>query len=292
MSLPKFFITDVFTDKKYGGNPLATFIDCETLSTHEMQEIAKEINFSETTFITSRESTHEGYRVRIFTPRAEIDFAGHPTLGTAYVIRHLLKLTTCPDILLNLNIGSIAVHFSEQDKMLWMQQMTPTFGECTMPDEIVSILGITQDDLDRTRPIQSISTGLPTLIVPLANHAALKKIRIHKTHYFSWATHAWAKLILAFCPSGYEAHQTLSARVFGDFYGIPEDPATGSSNGALAAYLSHYAFFGQQNIDLLVGQGYEINRPATLALKTNWTAQAQKIFVGGKVVAIAQGTWG
>lgn len=84
MGKPRFFITNVFTSKKYGGNPLATFVDCESLSAQEMQKIAKEINFSETTFITSRQPKNGGCDVRIFTPNAEIDFAGHPTLGTAY----------------------------------------------------------------------------------------------------------------------------------------------------------------------------------------------------------------
>lgn len=292
MPRPTFFITDVFTDKKYGGNPLATFIDCEKLSSHDMQNIAKEINFSETTFILSREATENGYPVRIFTPRAEIDFAGHPTLGTAYVIRHLLKLTATNEIRLHLNIGTIPVHFSEQNSFLWMQQMPPLFGEQAQICDIAPILGLSPADFNPHFPIQEVSTGLPTLIIPLAHQAALKQIHINKTLYFSWAASSWAKLILAFCPSGYEANQALSARVFGDFYGIPEDPATGSSNGALAAYLSQHAFFEKKEIDLLVGQGYEINRPSTLALKTECTPNILKVFVGGNVVTIAQGIWG
>lgn len=98
MNKPRFFLTDVFTAKKYGGNPLATFVDGESLSDREMQQIAKEINFSETTFITSRQPKDGGYDVRIFTPTAEVEFAGHPTLGTAYVIREKLRLTAANEV--------------------------------------------------------------------------------------------------------------------------------------------------------------------------------------------------
>ena len=111
MNKPRFFITDVFTSRKYGGNPLATFVDCGSLSHQEMQKIAKEINFSETTFITSRQPKDGGYDVRIFTPNAEVEFAGHPTLGTAYIIREKLRLTTANEVVLNLRVGKIPVTF-------------------------------------------------------------------------------------------------------------------------------------------------------------------------------------
>ena len=127
MSKPKYFFTDVFTTQKYGGNQLATFIDCESLTDLEMQKIAKEINFSETTFITSQQPNEGGYDVRIFTPNAEVEFAGHPTLGTAHVIRNKLKLTTEKEIVLNLRIGKIPVSFVEpagSSPVLWMKQMS------------------------------------------------------------------------------------------------------------------------------------------------------------------------
>lgn len=113
MSKPKFFITDVFTSQRYGGNQLATFVDCEALSDCEMQQIAKEINFSETTFITSRQPRDGGYDVRIFTPNTEVEFAGHPTLGTAHVIRNKLHLSDADEITLNLPIGRIPVTFEQ-----------------------------------------------------------------------------------------------------------------------------------------------------------------------------------
>lgn len=295
MNKPRFFITDVFTSKKYGGNPLATFIDCESLSDQEMQQIAKEINFSETTFITSRQPKNGGYDVRIFTPNAEVEFAGHPTLGTAYVIREKLRLTTENEIALNLRAGKIPVTFTEtsgQSSQLWMKQVSPKFGKRAELNTLARILGIDATDIDPALPIEEVSTGFPTLIVPLSNLAALKRTKINKDEYFALANDAWAKLILAFSREGYEENQSLSVRVFAEFYGIPEDAATGSSNGSLAAYLAHHKVFGDSNIEVTVGQGYEMNRPSTLALRTSSSKGEIEVFVGGSVVEVAEGVWG
>jgi len=295
MNKPKFFITDVFTSRKYGGNPLATFIDCESLSDQEMQKIAKEINFSETTFITSRQPKDGAYDVRIFTPNAEVEFAGHPTLGTAHIIRNKLCLTTANDVVLNLRAGKIPVSFtgtSEQLSQLWMKQVPPRFGKRGDVDTLSRILGIAVSDIDSAFPIEEVSTGFPTLIVPLANLAALKRVKINKDDYFALVNDAWAKVILVFSREGYEENQNLSVRVFADFYGIPEDAATGSSNGSLAAYVAHHKIFGGSNTELTVGQGYEMRRPSTLALRTNRAKGEIEVFVGGTVVEVAEGVWG
>lgn len=295
MNKPRFFITDVFTNRKYGGNPLATFVDCESLSDHEMQQIAKEINFSETTFITSQEPKDGGYDVRIFTPNAEVEFAGHPTLGTAYIIREKLRLTAATRVVLNLRAGKIPVTFSEaadQARLLWMQQMPPKYGRRVDAGTAARVLGLDASDVVPDLPVEEVSTGFPTLIVPLANSAALKRVRINKDEYFALAKDAWTKVILVFSREGYETHQHLSVRVFADFFGIPEDAATGSSNGSLAAYLSRHEALGAPDIDVTVGQGYEMGRPSSLALRTNKTEGEIKVFVGGGVVGVAEGVWG
>lgn len=295
MNKPRFYITDIFTSRRYGGNPLATFIDCEALSDKEMQQIAREINFSETTFITSRQQNEGGYDVRIFTPNSEVDFAGHPTLGTAYVIRNKLRMTTANKVSLNLRIGQIPVTFTETSGVssrLWMQQMTPKFGKRYEFSMLAHILGIDESDFKQDLPIEEVSTGFPTLIVPLTNLAALKRIKINKDEYFSFANQAWAKIILVFSREAYESDQDLSVRVFADFYGIAEDAATGSSNGALAAYLIQHQTLGMSNINAAVGQGYEIGRPSTLALKASQTSGEIEVFVGGSVVEVAEGVWG
>lgn len=295
MSKPKFFITDVFTSRKYGGNPLATFIDCESLSDQEMQQIAKEINFSETTFITSRQPKDGGYDVRIFTPNAEVEFAGHPTLGTAYIIREKLRLTTATEVALNLRIGKIPVTFSEESAQaakLWMKQMAPQYGKTCEAGTLARVLGIAESDIDPHSPIEEVSTGFPTLIVPLVNLAAIKQAKINKDEYFALVKDAWAKVILVYSRESYESSQDLSVRVFADFYGIIEDAATGSSNGSLAAYLLRHRRFGASNLEVMVGQGYEMGRPSTLALRASNSDSEMEVFVGGSVVHVAEGVWG
>jgi len=294
MSKPKFFITDVFTSQRYGGNQLATFVDCEALSDCEMQQIAKEINFSETTFITSRQPRDGGYDVRIFTPNTEVEFAGHPTLGTAHVIRNKLHLSDADEITLNLPIGRIPVTFEQVPSaapMLWMKQAVPKFGKQLDDNAVARVLGIEPSDIDGDSPIAEVSTGFPTIVVPLKNRDALKRVQINKQQYFALVSDAWAKLILVFCREGYEPGQSLSIRVFCDYYGIPEDAATGSSNGSLAAYLAHHRLLGSASIDVTAGQGYEMGRPSTLALRTRDTEGEIAVFVGGSVVDVAEGVW-
>lgn len=260
-----------------------------------MQKIAKEINFSETTFITSRQPKDGSYDVRIFTPNAEVEFAGHPTLGTAYVIRQKLRLTTANEVALNLRVGRIPVTFtekSEEQAQLWMKQVSPKFGKQAELNTLARVLGISVSDINPNYPIEEVSTGFPTLIVPLTSMAALKGVKINKDAYFALVNDAWAKVILVFSPEGYEERHHLSVRVFADFYGIAEDAATGSSNGSLAAYLAHHKLFGSPNIELTVGQGYEMGRASTLALHTSVENGEMEVFVGGGVVEVAEGVWG
>jgi trans-2,3-dihydro-3-hydroxyanthranilate isomerase len=291
MSKPRFFFTDVFTTQRHGGNQLATFVDCESLSDAEMQKIAREINFSETTFITSRQPHDGGFDVRIFTPKAEVEFAGHPTLGTAHIIRNKLRLTDANELTLNLRIGKIPVTFTE-NAVVWMKQMPPVFGKQCDASILAQILGIAPSDIDLTFPLEEISSGFPTLVVSLKNLAALQRVKINKEKYFAFANDAWAKLILVFSRESYAPEQNMSVRVFADFYGVPEDAATGSACGSLAAYLVRHQYFGSSNLDVLAGQGYEMGRPSTLALRAHENQNGIEIFVGGSVVDVAEGIWG
>lgn len=294
MSKPKFFFTDVFTDRSYGGNQLATFVDCEALSDAEMQQIAREINFSETTFITAREPRDGGYDVRIFTPQAEVEFAGHPVLGTAHVIRNQLRLSSASEIVLNLRIGQIPVSFEETAagrSVLWMKQMPPQFGGRIDAGRVAEVLGIAASDIEAHWPVEEVSTGFPTLIIPLKSLAALKQVRIDREKYFALIGDAWAKLVLVFSREAYEAGHALSVRMFGDYYGVPEDPATGSSNGCLAAYLVRHRVLGATEIDVVSGQGYEIGRPSSLMLRAMEMQSGIEVRVGGSVVDVAHGVW-
>ncbi|MEE9501056.1 MAG: PhzF family phenazine biosynthesis protein [Candidatus Aminicenantaceae bacterium] len=287
-----FTIVDVFAEKKYAGNQLAVFRDAEDLSDEEMQLFAKEMNYSETTFIISDKKRKGGYDVRIFTPAEEIPFAGHPTLGTAFVIQQEIIRKPIEKVILNLRIGQIPVALSfskgEVDD-LWMEQKHPEFGPELDKAIIAKSLSVKETDIDDKFPVQEVSTGLPFMIVPLKTLEAVKKARINRDVFFGLIADTEAKAPLIFCPETYNPKNDLNCRVFVDYYDIPEDPATGSANGCLAGYLVRHRYFGENRISVRVEQGYEIGRPSLLYLKAEENADAIDVFVGGKVFNIAKG---
>ncbi len=287
----KYYIVDVFAQEKYNGNQLAVFMDAG-ITSHQMQRLAKEINYSETTFIIDNYSHDGGYDVRIFTPAQEIPFAGHPTLGTAYIIQQEIIGQPVDKVILNLQVGQIPVtlHYSDDSvDLLWMQQKPPIFGQTFSIDAIAQVLNLTVDDIDSNFPIQSVSTGLPFIIVPLKTLAAVKKAKVNLEKYFELISNTEAKSILIFCPETYHKENNLNVRVFCDYLGVPEDPATGSANGCLAGYLANYAYFKTDSIDIRVEQGYEIGRDSLLLLKAQKTDADINVFVGGKVIMVAKG---
>jgi trans-2,3-dihydro-3-hydroxyanthranilate isomerase len=285
----KFFITDVFGNDKYTGNQLATFFDFGVLTSEEMQKIAREINFSETTFITSKEKNNDGFDVRIYTPGSEIDFAGHPTLGTAYIISKYILKDNLGVIKLNYRCGQIPV--SLENEILWMRQNQPKFGNDLDKTLMAQTLGLSIDDFDNRFPIMEVSTGLPFTIVPLKSMNALKRSKVNLAKYNDFIEQTWAKGILIFSCDTYEKHHDISSRVFVDYLGIPEDPATGSATGCLAAYILKYNVFNNSQIELTVGQGYEINRQSELKIKAELKEGNFEINIGGKVIEIAEGDW-
>ncbi len=284
-----FYIVDVFAEEKYEGNQLAVFRGTKGLSDREMQVIAKEMNYSETTFILSDEEREGGFDVRIFTPEKEVPFAGHPTLGTAYVIQREIVRSRVEKILLNLKVGQIPVMFDEQADVLWMRQIHPTFGDTIDPGLILEVLRLEKDDIDVRFPVQEVSTGLPFIIVPLKTLNTIKRSKTNRDKYFELIKEREAKAILIFGPETYSEKNDLNVRVFADYYGVPEDPATGSGNGCLAGYLAHYQYFGEDPVDIKVEQGYEIGRPSLLLLRAEEREGKINVFVGGRVVMIAKG---
>lgn len=290
MTRLSFHILDVFAEKKYAGNQLAVFRGAGAISSDEMQQIAREINFSETTFILSDEPKQGGFDVRIFTPNEEVPFAGHPTLGTAFIIHNAILHGTTDQVVLNLKAGLIPVTFG-QDGYCWMKQNQPVFGQQHEPDKLADTLGIAGVDIDRRFPIQEVSTGLPFFIVPLKSLANLKIARIKSGIYFDYIKNTESKGILVFCPEAHEKGNDISVRVFVDYYGVPEDPATGSGNGCLAGYLVKYRYFGKDSINIRAEQGYEIGRPSLLLLKAEQSGEKINISVGGRCAIVAQGEW-
>ena len=166
MSELDFYIVDVFAVGKYTGNQLAVFPAAQGLDLKQMQSIAHEINFSESTFVTG-DPQNQAYPVKIFTPAVELPFAGHPTLGTAWVLRHLHpSLTT---VTLNYTAGQIPVSFAEINhiSVVWMKQNKPEFLGTLAAADLALVLGVDLNDIDLNYPIEQVSTGLPFIIVPL-----------------------------------------------------------------------------------------------------------------------------
>ncbi len=289
-----FNIVDVFAEGKYSGNQLAVFRDAGNMSDSEMQNIAKEMNYSETTFIVSGKQKDNGYNVRIFTPDTEVPFAGHPTLGTAFVIQREIVRKAIKKIKLNLHAGQIPVaikYKGDSTDRLWMRQNGPVFGETFSREIAAEVLNLDADAIDAGFPVQEVSTGLPFILVPLKTLEHVKAAWINLEKYYELINSTSAKAVFIFCTETYHETNDLNARMFADHYGIPEDPATGSANGCLAGYLVKHRYLGEGKINVRVEQGYEIRRPSTLYLRAEDVDGEIEVNVGGKVVMVAEGAF-
>lgn len=293
MSGREFHIVDVFAERKYAGNQLAVITDAAGLDGDTMQAIAREMNFSETTFVLGPGDVEGSFRVRIFTPAAEVPFAGHPTLGTAWVIHHELLNEPKGGLVLELGVGSIPVSFersADSSELLWMLQQPPEFGPVASTSELAEVLGIEQGAFDDVHPIQQVSTGLPFWIVPLVSLDRVRSCRLDVAAYEAFILERQARAILVFAAEAYDEINQINARMFAPYFGVPEDPATGSANGCLAAYLVRYGVLGGHEIDIRVEQGCEIGRPSLLRLRA-WEREGRfEIQVGGSVIPVARGT--
>jgi len=279
-----FHILDVFAEGPYAGNQLAVMPEGHLFGEAEMQKIARAFNFAETTFVCGG-SVASGFDVRIFTPSTELPFAGHPTLGTAWLLREQMSEPT-DTITLNLRVGKIPVEFGV-DGVAFMTQQQPEFLRDLDQQALQTLLGLGADAFDDGYPIEEVSTGIPFIIVPLKDHKVLKQISLNHA--------GWSQLgragVLAFSTPGYDPDQALSARMFAGPIGVVEDAATGSANGCLAAWLQKHSYLGGSDVNIRVGQGYEIERPSQLYLKASGEVDNMTIKVGGRVNSVAEGQW-
>jgi trans-2,3-dihydro-3-hydroxyanthranilate isomerase len=298
-------VVDVFSERRYAGNQLAVF-RCQPPD-DEMQSIAIEMNYSETTFITSEQPHDGGYDVRIFTTTSELPFAGHPTLGTAYVIRREIIQKPVERVVLNLKVGQIPVTFGS-DGVLWMQQKPPVFGNTYAPAAVAEVLGLRPGDIDERFPVEEVSTGLPWLLAPLKTRDAVKRARLQVKGFKALLENAGGLNpdgVFVFCPEPYHPENQFNARALslGPYGTVIEDPATGSANGNFAGYLAKHHYFGTERVEARVEQGYEIGRPALLLLNSRGIHKANSVRqlrsadkgtqidvqVGGTVLMIARG---
>jgi trans-2,3-dihydro-3-hydroxyanthranilate isomerase len=289
---PNFFIVDVFAEQPYAGNPLAVVLGAEAFDDETMQKLAAETNYSETTFVYSAPEKNGGYRTRLFTPAREIAFAGHPILGTAWVVRKAYLPDTSGTVNLNLAVGQVPVSFEKSPgapEVLWFTAPAVTLGGRVDPARIAAALGISVADIDTRFPVQQMAAGTSAMIVPLRSLDALRRSRLDLTAYAGLAAEGFPPLVYLFCSETRHPGNDLSARFFFEAHGVREDPATGNGAAFLGAYLVQHQVFDPQKLDWRIEQGDEVRRPSMVQLRVGQGPAGVTIQVGGKVIAAIQG---
>jgi trans-2,3-dihydro-3-hydroxyanthranilate isomerase len=289
----EYFVVDVFTERALEGNPLAVVMNPGGLATERMQAIAREFNLSETTFVERRAlevERAEGVRVRIFTTQEELEFAGHPTLGTASVLKKNAPETVVGDtVTLKENVGEVPVRFSGEGLRGEMTQRDPEFGAELDAADVARLTGLEVDDLDKALKPQVVSTGTAFAIVALRSAEALKRLRVNQQEATPWLRERGARWFFVLGPAGTRnasGEPEWGARM--QFYG-GEDPATGSAAGCAISYLVGRGAVGSDE-RIHVRQGVEMGRPSNLYLSARREkAKVTNVRVAGSTVFVAKG---
>jgi trans-2,3-dihydro-3-hydroxyanthranilate isomerase len=280
---------DVFTDLALTGNSLAVFLDGRGLGTDQMQALAREMNLSETTFILPGEGAAEknrGVRVRIFTVHEELPFAGHPTLGTAFVLR---GESGAPEVRLDLNVGTVPVRFTEdaaQPVFGEMTQKDPEFGAIHDVEAVARLTGLSAADFDSSAPIQTVSTGVPFTIAPLRSLKTLQKLRLDLDGSVDYLASSGGKFFYFVCRETVDRKARLHARMI--FYN-GDDPATGSAAGCCAAWMVAHGVAASDE-QVLIEQGLEVHRPSRIFVRAEKRDNhVVNVRVGGNCVEVLRG---
>jgi len=299
-----FIQVDVFTDTPFGGNPLAVFPDAQGLTGDEMQRMAKEMNLSETTFVLPPQEPGADFKVRIFTPAAELPFAGHPVVGTHWVLAHLGRVELQEPVTrvhFELGVGVLPadLHVSDgQVERVVMTQGRPTFHAILESvAELAAGLGLPPEAITETGlPVQVVSTGLPQMMVPIRSLAEIQSLNSGQLN--TAAINRACRIVnaeecvMVFSTETERPDATVHVRLFAPMLGVPEDPATGSANGALGAYLVHHRVvpITEPTTHILSEQGAEMLRPSTLYVQVDSDGkEITAVRVGGQVVPVAEG---
>jgi trans-2,3-dihydro-3-hydroxyanthranilate isomerase len=288
----EYFVVDVFTEEPLKGNPLAVVRNTCGLTTQQMQAIAREFNLSETTFIERRALEAErkaGVRVRIFTAQEELNFAGHPTLGTASVLKlHAPETLREDTVTLALNVGTVPVRFADAGLRGTMTQRDPELGPELETAEVARLSGLHMDDLDAALPPQTVSTGTAFAIVVLRTLDALQRLRVNQETATPYLREHGARWFYFLAPTSDQGKDAPRYRARMQFYG-GEDPATGSAAGCAIGYLvSRGAVPSGETIH--IRQGVEIGRPSDLFLSARrLESRIGDVRVGGSTVPVANG---
>ncbi|MDJ0509874.1 MAG: PhzF family phenazine biosynthesis protein [Crocosphaera sp.] len=295
-----FYTVDVFTDAIFGGNQLAVFPHAEGLSSEIMQKIAAEFNFSETVFMVSATVPNATIKLRIFTPNQELPFAGHPTLGAAYILGitddFINKNSNC-NLIFEEEVGLVPVTIKFKNQQPIYTELTspqlPEFSDETPSiEELASILSLNIKDFKQDKyNSQAVSCGLPFLFVPLHNREALKRIKLNGDRWQQILENSWASSLYVFCFDPENKGSNIRSRMFAPGLGVTEDPATGSAASAFGGYLGIRETVNDGIFHWRIEQGFEMGRPSFLEVETEKKeGKINRICVGGYSVLVSKGT--
>ncbi|MDE3200839.1 MAG: PhzF family phenazine biosynthesis protein [Acidobacteriota bacterium] len=292
MKVTNYIVTDVFSTRSLAGNPLAVVFDDFGMSTEIMQSIAREFNLSETTFVQRRDpaiEAEEGVRVRIFTTQEELPFAGHPTLGTASILRTEAPETVRDnEVRLALNVGTVPVRFTPDSAYGEMTQKDPEFKTELDRETVASLIGLHADDLNPHHAPQVVSTGTAFAIVLLNSADALARLHVAEQEASPWLRKRGARWFYVLAPTGTATTGEPDFRARMQFNG-GEDPATGSAAGCAISYLVQREIV-QSDRRIHLRQGVEMLRPSEIFLTAHRdTAKVSNVRVGGSTVLVAKG---
>lgn len=294
-----FIQADVFTDRPFTGNPLAIFPEADGLSAEEMQAIAGEMNLSETTFVLPATDLKAQFRLRIFTPSAELPLAGHPVVGTCFVLaeRGVISLEDGTNRI-HQECGAgvlpvdIIVKDGKVDQVVMTQSPPRFFDEYTDRELLADSVGLAEDQLlPDDLPAQVVSTAVPQLMVPMRSLRHMDKIEIDLVAMRKVLAKTRSDSFMIFTRECVHEGATVHARMFAPTMGIAEDPATGSASGALGAYLVRRGLVrAEPTAHILVEQGYEMGRPSSIHVEVDTDEQGPtEVRVGGQAVEVAEG---
>ncbi len=294
----RFVQVDVFTRDIFGGNPLAVYPNAEGLNREEMQRIAREMNLSETTFVFPPKSSEANFMVRIFTPQREIPFAGHPVIGTCFVLGDQGRIGPKEGkrvIRLELGLGVFPVEvvfLGGEPVLVKMEQRSPEFmGAYAEVELLARLLSLPLEKLDILKgSAEVVSTGLPFLIIPLTSQRALSQAKINPSILETVAQELDTSLVAPFTMEGMGGNR-IRARVFAPLHGVPEDPATGSAAGCFGSYLvKHGLIKGEPLTTVEIEQGMDIHRPSLIHVELAVEEKTiERVWVAGSVVRVLEG---
>jgi trans-2,3-dihydro-3-hydroxyanthranilate isomerase len=291
----RYYICDVFTDTRFGGNQLAVLPEAQGLSDRQMQQVAREFNFSESTFVLPAERGHDR-RVRIFTPTTEVPFAGHPNVGTAFTLAATgaLGLIERPvTVTFEENAGLVPITIARRNGTIWCELSAPaplSLGPVVTRELLAAAVSLSPEDVvTTTHPPQVASVGLPFVMAELRHRAALERARVNGAGLDAIKALGVIPDIHLYVRSGDEFD--LRTRMFAPYDGVPEDPATGSANCALAALLTQERRESSGAFAYRIAQGVEMGRPSVLEARSEKRDGAVSgTWIGGASLLVSEGT--